>query len=163
MSPVEALGATAASIVAVGVIWQKGVRPMWRAKKAVSRAIHAIEQAGPVLLAIAEEFKPDHGESLRDRIDSIDHKADIAATAALEAKDLADDATRLVAETNARIVEELTSTNLNALSRADLETIEAYIHNQAHITRNALQAQVLATSNLSKVVDRIAKKLEDEQ
>lgn len=147
MSAVEALGGTAAGLIAFGVIWQKALRPFWR-------AMRVMEDALPVLLGISAEFHPNGGNSLRDRINEIDRKADVAAQGSDAAVSAAQTA-ELVAETNAAIVKELTSTSM-----AELRGIETYIHDQAHITRNALQAHVFLLSNLSKQNAIITAKLE---
>lgn len=61
---VDVLVAVAAAITALGVIWKKGLRP-------IIRAAQRTEEALPVILSIAEEFKANGGSSLRDSIDTI--------------------------------------------------------------------------------------------
>lgn len=57
--------AVAAGFTVVAGFWRGIVKP-------ASRALVVMEQQGPVLLEIAAEFKPNHGNSLRDRINAID-------------------------------------------------------------------------------------------
>lgn len=61
-----ALGIAAAAIISVGVIWTKGVVPFWR-------FIHRIAGAIDVLHGIADEFKPNDGTSLVDRLTRMEH------------------------------------------------------------------------------------------
>jgi hypothetical protein len=61
---IDLIIAAAAVTTALYTIWRLVLRPI----------IHALDQlvdAVPVLMDIAEEFKPDHGTSLSDRLDHV--------------------------------------------------------------------------------------------
>ncbi len=66
------IGLIAAGLIAVGVIWHKGVRPIMRFIRATVRAADALEEAIPTLREIADEFKPNKGRSLVDVIHRMD-------------------------------------------------------------------------------------------
>jgi hypothetical protein len=66
------LGIIVAILVGIGLIWAKGVRPMFKFVAATVRAADALEEAVPVLKEIAEEFKPNHGTSLKDTVNRMD-------------------------------------------------------------------------------------------
>jgi len=53
---------------AFGVVWKWVLIPIHRAAKTIDRAA----EASPTLLAISDQFKPNHGTSLRDVIDRIE-------------------------------------------------------------------------------------------
>ncbi len=67
------IGLIAAGLIAIGVIWHKGVRPIMRFIRATVRAADALEQAVPTLREIADEFKPNSGLSLVDVIHRMDN------------------------------------------------------------------------------------------
>lgn len=69
----------AAALIAVGVIWAKGVRPIMRFIRAIVRAADALEEAIPTLREIADEFKPNAGRSLADVIHRMDSNIHINA------------------------------------------------------------------------------------
>lgn len=60
-----------ASMVAVGVIWTKGVRPLARTIRYGVRAWDELSEVLPIVRAMATEFEPNDGTSLRDSIDTI--------------------------------------------------------------------------------------------
>ncbi len=64
--------ALASLLIAYGVIWRKGLVPLGRFFRNVSR----IAEATPTLVLIAEEFHPNGGNSLRDTVDRIEAKVD---------------------------------------------------------------------------------------
>ena len=68
---VDILIVSAAVVTACGVIWRKFLRPLLHALNVASEAL-------PVMLAIAAEFSPNHGSSLRDVVNRIESKADLA-------------------------------------------------------------------------------------
>jgi len=80
MSPdnkfVLTLVAIAAGISALYVIWRKAIVPFFRGVARLIKGIDRIADATPVLLGIAEEFRPNGGHSLRDVVDSIERKQD---------------------------------------------------------------------------------------
>lgn len=60
----------AAIILALGVIWLKGVRPAWRKGRAAWRMIHRVTSAADRLLPFAEEqLRANGGSSLKDQLD----------------------------------------------------------------------------------------------
>ncbi len=65
---VEVLVIVAAALGALAVIWRKGLLPVVKFFRAVDR----IAEAMPVLIEIADEFKPNGGASLRDSFDRIE-------------------------------------------------------------------------------------------
>lgn len=67
----------AATIGAIAVIW--------RVVKQFSKLIYFVETYGPVLFSIAEQFKKNGGNSLKDQVDRIEHTASEATRLALEA------------------------------------------------------------------------------
>jgi hypothetical protein len=66
------LGIIGAILLSLGVVWTRGIRPVFRFVAATVRAADALEEAVPVLKEIAEEFKPNHGTSLKDTIQRMD-------------------------------------------------------------------------------------------
>lgn len=64
--------AAAAVISALTVIYRRGIKPLLAAIIDFTRTIKRTELAIPVLLEIAEQFKPNHGSSLRDAVDRIE-------------------------------------------------------------------------------------------
>lgn len=61
---VDIIVGIAAALTALGVIWRKGLRP-------IINAAHRTEEALPVILDIAREFRGNNGSTLRDVIDHI--------------------------------------------------------------------------------------------
>lgn len=76
------LAALATVLVAFGIVFRKGIVPLWRGLVALVHAVEtldaiagytaALPDALPVLMDIAEEFKPNGGSSLVDRIDRLE-------------------------------------------------------------------------------------------
>lgn len=64
--------ASAAVVSALYILYRKGVKPLVNAIMLFTAAIKRTEVAIPVLLEIAEQFRPNHGSSLRDAIDRIE-------------------------------------------------------------------------------------------
>lgn len=71
------LVAAAAVLVALGVVWRTGSK--------VAKAVYLLETHWPVLSNIAEQFKKNGGNSLKDQIDRIEKMAEDAKTKAVEA------------------------------------------------------------------------------
>lgn len=67
LTPFAAVAAVAAGIYGLYLIWTYGLCPVWRTMMAINHFAEAL----PVLLEIADEFKPNGGGSLRDQIDEI--------------------------------------------------------------------------------------------
>ena len=74
------LGLIAGIIVAIGVIWSKGIVPAYRITKAVTQAVETLSD-------IAKEFEPNEGVSLRDTVDRIERKVDGTAIIANDNRD----------------------------------------------------------------------------
>lgn len=109
---VDAVVVTALVVGSLWTIWRKAIRPSIRAVNRLADTITVANQLlddAPVLAAIAEvapalqdiaaEFRPNHGGSLRDVVDSIDRKADTAAAAATDARTEAVHAAAIADET----------------------------------------------------------------
>lgn len=58
---------------------------IWTLIKKLSKFINLAETYGPVLLNIADQFKKNGGNSLKDQLDRVEHKADTAAETATRA------------------------------------------------------------------------------
>lgn len=59
---VDILVAVAAGLTALGVIWRKGLQPIWRkGLQPIIRAAQKVNEALPVIVSIAEEFRPNGG------------------------------------------------------------------------------------------------------
>lgn len=58
---IDVVVAVAAVLTALGVIWRKGLRP-------IIHAAQRAEEALPILLSIAEEFRANGGSSLKDAL-----------------------------------------------------------------------------------------------
>ncbi|MFQ5524571.1 MAG: hypothetical protein ACE5F5_13525 [Acidimicrobiia bacterium] len=70
MSEIAAiLGGFAGLVASAGLLWQKVIRPG-------ARIIYLAEESLPVLLDIAQEFKPNNGKSLVDRMTIIEGRLD---------------------------------------------------------------------------------------
>lgn len=113
--------AAAALLTALTVIWRKFVRPL-------VHAANLIADAAPVLLAIAAEFQPNHGTSLRDVVNRIEEKADTAATLAGTAAELAAETRDQAREANvsaqaAMSMSEANGSKIEAVSRKLDDTI----------------------------------------
>jgi len=71
---------SAAVVTSVGIIYTKALRPFVRATMEFVRKINTLDD-------IAQEFKPNHGSSLRDRIDVTAITSQQAATSSQQAVD----------------------------------------------------------------------------
>lgn len=74
----------AAIIGAASTIWIKGVWPVLKGINAIATKMYQLGQDLPVLQDIAAEFKPNHGKSLHDHIQTLQEdvhyvKLDVAA------------------------------------------------------------------------------------
>lgn len=69
---VLAIGLIAGAVTGLGVIWKRGVKPVLRFIRATVHAADALDETLPVLREIAEEFKPNHGTSLKDVVERLD-------------------------------------------------------------------------------------------
>lgn len=67
------VGVVAGALIAVGVVWAKGLKPMLKFVRAVVRTADSLESLVPVVRDIAIEFKPNDGVSLKDTIHRMDH------------------------------------------------------------------------------------------
>lgn len=79
--------AIAALLIAYGVIWRKGLVPIYHFFQDVKR----IAVATPILVEIAEEFRPNGGNSLRDVVERIESKVDDAVIVAETTKTTLED------------------------------------------------------------------------
>lgn len=61
------LVASAAGVTAISILWQKAIKP-------IVRAATALITSATTLAEIAEQFKPNHGSSLVDRISRIENE-----------------------------------------------------------------------------------------
>lgn len=86
--PVVAIpAAVAALLIAYSVIWRKGIIPIYHFFQDVKR----IAVATPILVEIAEEFRPNGGNSLRDVVERIESKVDDAVVVAETTKTTVDE------------------------------------------------------------------------
>ena len=72
----KALAAVGIALTAIGVIWQRIFKPLFKGMKIAYDSILKIEELHPVLLTIAAQFKNNGGSSLKDSVDRIERKAD---------------------------------------------------------------------------------------
>ena len=70
--PFELLGWIAAAIIAVGVIWSKGIVPTAKWIRSTATQIRQALRIIDTLADIANEFKPNGGHSLHDKIARIE-------------------------------------------------------------------------------------------
>ena len=83
------LGGVAGGLVACGIIWRYLIRPAGAMIRRIVHLVDALEscaphiqelpEALPILLAIAEEFKPNDGASLKDSVARIEHTVGVLA------------------------------------------------------------------------------------
>ena len=74
----EAIAAcTTAVIGSLAVVWQKLLRPVLRGIKGLVAIAAKVEDALPVLVQIAEQFRPNGGNSLRDVINRIENQLEL--------------------------------------------------------------------------------------
>jgi PAS domain S-box-containing protein len=62
---------------ALGAIWNYAIKPLWTFLKKLNEHIQGLEISLPILEAIAKDFKPNGGNSLRDVINRIELRMDI--------------------------------------------------------------------------------------
>lgn len=117
------------AVVPTVIGFAAAVTALWK----VARFIFRVDAALPALLKIAEEFSGNSGqESLRDVLQHITDRADENEIANKWAVRVAEDS-RLIANTNAKIVEELTNTQTT-----ELLSFREYIHEKMHEIDNKL-------------------------
>ena len=83
------LGSTATGALALSIIWKKLVRPAGAMTRRIVHLVDALEacaphikelpEALPILLGIAEEFKPNDGASLKDAVARIENTVGVLA------------------------------------------------------------------------------------
>lgn len=150
---VAVLIATAAICSAVLIIWK------------ALRYVFTIDRALPVLLKIASEFENNSGSTMKDKVDKLleqnVEQAEKFEQAQQElvirnnwAVKLAEDS-RLIAQTNAKIVEELTSTQTT-----DLLHLREYIHEKMGELNNQVGLINLQAAITEKRSERIEKRLD---
>lgn len=66
------MGVWAAILLATGVIWAKGVRPVLKVIRLLVHTADRLEASVPVLEEIAKEFKPNSGKTLADVVGRMD-------------------------------------------------------------------------------------------
>lgn len=76
------IAGVSALLIALGIIFQKGLIPLWKGIVALVHAVETLDSVAkhtadlpdalPVLMDIAEEFKPNDGATLRDRVDRLE-------------------------------------------------------------------------------------------
>ncbi len=82
--------AVAAMLVAWQTIWKRCLVPLGHAVLNINRLVEtstALLDVAPVLVEIADEFRPNGGSTLRDSVDRIEGKVDDAATLVKAATD----------------------------------------------------------------------------
>lgn len=72
MDIITIAGYTTASIAVVGAAYKYLIRPAYRGIKSVINLVTRLDNALPTIFAIAEQFRPNGGGSLRDVIDRIE-------------------------------------------------------------------------------------------
>ena len=144
---------TAGFLIAFGVIWK------------MARYAFRLDRAMPVLLAIAEEFAHNGGNSLRDQIDKVNTTltAQNAGTASIAqelgiqtrlAVEIAEDS-RLIAQTNSTIVNELSMAQTD-----DIHHIKEYLHEQMHGMNNNFGKITLQYAIIEKRYERLESRLD---
>ena len=108
------------------------------------KVLASLEQAVPVLAGIAKEFKSNSGSSLRDQIDNLTTASNLAVVVA--------DSSKLIAHTNAAIVEELTGTQTTELLG---------IQNDMHSLRQEMTKTFLIAKISDKRTLRIEQRLDE--
>jgi hypothetical protein len=128
----------AAGLAAFGALWK-----MFRSSL---RLFAQVDRAVPVLFKLAKEFENNGGSTIKDKIDTLflshnellknieNDRKELQIADRLAIK-IAEDA-RIVADTNAAIVNELSAT-----STADILHIKEYMHENMHVIRNQMQEQ----------------------
>ena len=62
----QALIALAAGVTALGILWRKVFKPLWHAACEFTKSASTLHE-------IADQFRPNHGSSLVDRLAKIEH------------------------------------------------------------------------------------------
>jgi hypothetical protein len=140
---------------------------LWR----ITRYIFKIDRALPVLLRLAVELE--NGTTIKERIDAVAESQKnqlqavvdkLEAVVSLQQEQairshwtvkIAEDS-RLVAQTNAKIVEELTGAQT-----ADIIELKNYLHDKIHDLNNAIGVAGLKSEITDKRSERIEKRLDD--
>lgn len=86
---------TAAVIGALAVVW--------RVVRFCSKIIYFVDTYGPVLVSIAEQFKKNGGNTLKDQLDRLEKKTESTAETAVHAHKAAKDAHDLVIRTDENV------------------------------------------------------------
>jgi hypothetical protein len=123
------------------------------------RFIFRVDNALPTLLNIAQQFETNHGSTIKDKIDKIQLQGETAVAAAEIAKAVALEANqtaKLVATTNAKIVEELTSTQTT-----ELLDFRKYLHDSIHDLKTEMSHFVLALIENGEKTNSVARKIEE--
>jgi hypothetical protein len=142
-----------AVIIALGVIWR------------LLRFVFKIDRAVPTLLLIAQQFENNGGSTIKDKIDSLyETQQDLitrleARRMALEQADrvilrIAEDS-RLIADTNASIVREMSETSVK-----DILELEKYMHENMHVLRNQMQSDTYFKDTTNKSLARLEARLD---
>lgn len=118
------------------------------------RFIFKVDRALPILLSIAHEFQNNSGSTLKDKIDKLDEKLEYQQTENRLAVRLAEDS-RLVANTNAAIVNELSKAHSD-----DVRHIKDYLHEKMHEVKNELNAVTMQLGATELRSERIEERLE---
>lgn len=95
---------------------------VWKIVWPIVRAAVKVNEALPTLVQIGEDFRRDHGSSLRDRIDNIDDNVDALGTVTIEEDG------RLVTKPLATVVADLHeyAHKNNHMLKGRIETAEAW-------------------------------------
>ena len=88
---------------AVGIL-SVGLGFLWKFIKTFAKAVNLVDTHVPVLTTIAEQFKKNGGNSLKDQIDRIENRTDCAKSMAEAAHKEAKEAKDLAIKTNADVV-----------------------------------------------------------
>lgn len=72
MDIITIAGYITASMVVIGAAYKYLIRPLYRGTKSIINLVSRLDKALPTIFAIAEQFRPNGGGSLRDVIDRIE-------------------------------------------------------------------------------------------
>lgn len=145
--------AIAALLGAITVLWK------------FMRYIFRVDKAAPILLVIAEQFKPNGGSTMFDKINNIGESV-VKLTETLErrfqeqqietrlAVKLAEDS-RLIAQTNSKIVNEL-----GLVQSDDIKHLRDYLHDKVHELNNTLTITNMQSNLADKRSARIEQRLD---
>jgi hypothetical protein len=138
--------------VAAGALTTAGLAALlWR----MLRFAFRLERALPTLLNIAGQFESNGGSTLRDKIEQLHTQANEQGVEARLAVRIAEDG-RLIAQTNAAIVNELTATQ-----GEDVRHIKDYLHDKLHDLANAMTRADLQTRLTDRRTQRIEERLDN--